>query len=101
MKACPYCDNKFLKIDIIFNKSYTIKCPSCNKMLSQTKNFNNINHTLSILPVLLYIFLSNQINCYLIKITNNPKLSTVFFAFISGLWAYYINGLSPLWSKYK
>lgn len=101
MKICPYCDNKFKKIDIIFNKSANIKCSNCNNVFSQTKSYNTINYILSIFPILLYSFFTSQMNFYLLKLTENPKLSTVFFAFIAGLWGWCINGLSPLWSKYK
>ena len=101
MKICPYCNNKLIRIDIIFNNSSNIKCSNCNNKLFQTKRYNIINNILSYLPILSYIFFNNEIDFYLLNLTKNPKLSTVFFAFIAGLWGWCINGLSPLWSKYK
>ncbi|WP_207733768.1 MULTISPECIES: hypothetical protein [Clostridium] len=56
---------------------------------------------MSVLRILLYSFFTNQINFYLDKLTKTPKLPTAFFVFISGLWGCFVNGLSPLWSKYK
>lgn len=101
MKICPYCNYKFKKIDIIFNKYSNIKCPNCKHNLSPIKSYNNINYILSIFPIISYTFFTNQLNFYLTELTKNPKLSIVFFAFLAGLWGWFINGLSPLWSKYR
>jgi len=104
IRVCPKCKEEFkygiMKI-IFLSPFYKLKCDKCNTKLRVSKKINNINSTLTFIPLIFIVLFSSDILDFFTRFTNNSDVSFWICIFICVVWGTIINNFNFPWIKYE